>query len=162
MAGNDSPKRSILISLRCIILSRFSWFSISSLRALPSFSSVLIPQPILAETATAGETTRCAESSHAEVRRWDGAGRRRGCWLSQLVSNRRRPHRGCAKRGAECEGQKRRKVIKGESEQEGMTAGRQVEVGSPAEALRRRQRYVPIEVGGRQRRRESRDTGGRR
>jgi hypothetical protein len=46
--GVDLPRRSILISLRCAIRSRFNWFSISSFRALPSFSSVLIPQPILA------------------------------------------------------------------------------------------------------------------
>jgi len=44
----DVPRRSILISLRCCMRSRLSWFSISSFRALPSFSSVLIPQPILA------------------------------------------------------------------------------------------------------------------
>ena len=37
-----------MISLRCIILSRLSWFSISSFRCLPSFSSVLIPQPMVA------------------------------------------------------------------------------------------------------------------
>ena len=36
--------------------SRFSWFSISSFRALPSFSSVLIPQPILAVYLSARAT----------------------------------------------------------------------------------------------------------
>lgn len=41
------PRSSILISFLCIILSRLSWFSISSFRAFPSLSSVLIPQPIL-------------------------------------------------------------------------------------------------------------------
>lgn len=48
-AREDVPSRSILISLRCNILSRLSWFSISSFLSFPSFSSVLIPQPILAD-----------------------------------------------------------------------------------------------------------------
>lgn len=47
MSQSDVPRSSILISLRCCIRSLLSWFSISSFRALPSFSSVLIPQPIL-------------------------------------------------------------------------------------------------------------------
>jgi len=48
MRFGDLPSNSILISLRCIMRSFFNWFSISSFLALPSFSSVLIPQPIVA------------------------------------------------------------------------------------------------------------------
>jgi len=43
--------------------SFFSWFSISSLRALPSFSSVDMPQPILvAGDRNLGRRTSCEES----------------------------------------------------------------------------------------------------
>lgn len=41
------PSRSILISFLCIILSFFNVFSICSFLIFPSFSSVLMPQPIV-------------------------------------------------------------------------------------------------------------------
>lgn len=41
------PRSSILISFLCIILSRLSWLSISSVRILAPWSSLLLPQPIL-------------------------------------------------------------------------------------------------------------------
>ena len=56
--AGDEPSSSILISLRCIRRSFLSWFSISSLRALPSFSSVLMPQPIL--TAVCDDADNCS------------------------------------------------------------------------------------------------------
>lgn len=43
-----------MISLRCIMRSFFSWFSISSFLCFPSFSSVLNPQPIVTPSVADG------------------------------------------------------------------------------------------------------------
>lgn len=63
-----SPNSNILISFRWDSLSRFSWLSISSFRCLPSFSSVLIPQPILKQTfASAAKVENATRSNgHAQ------------------------------------------------------------------------------------------------
>lgn len=66
LPDSPAPRRSILISFRRFMRSRFSWFSISSFRALPSLDSELAPHPIVADVEG---VTREKE----EVERvWDG------------------------------------------------------------------------------------------